>query len=501
MVAFVGAVICIIAAVHTGSPASAAAAAQPLADNQSLSPAGGVQTAVPGSADALQGAETGAGSRPTFPSGGAHATYSRLLCTPVPAGECKPPNFQQQADDPSLFAGEDRGYLRAAADELRHTVLQQKEEILTDQRTIRELTGKLSECEGALDAGGVQERGAGVWDESRDGQGEHMVRDEAPPSAAVAELERAIVQLKSRIEKLESEMGPQAHNHTGKGIKGGAGGLASARGGHGEAVQSRVEDMEGELARKMELLEKERMALRRESQKHRQHIDQGIQTLHQRIAGLEQGHFQGFSLSLPTRTRTMYGLVTRPVPQLHAFTVCLWLRPTQGYIGTPLSYAVPSQPNELVILEGKHRSVELLINDKVTTLPLNLTLGSWQHICVTWNNKGGTWRTYQGGKLKGEGKSMSSGHVIRPGGVLILGQEQDTLGGGFDASQAMVGDLSQLNLWDRVLRSSEVSAVAHCSHGVLGNVVPWTEQDLEVFGGASKELGEPCAAQHISAKQ
>lgn len=57
-------------------------------------------------------------------------------------------------------------------------------------------------------------------------------------------------------------------------------------------------------------------------------------------------------------------------------------------------------------------------------MPLNLSRGSWQHICVSWNQKGGAWQAYQGGKLRGEGHALAAGHHIRPGGVLILGQEQ-----------------------------------------------------------------------------
>lgn len=53
------------------------------------------------------------------------------------------------------------------------------------------------------------------------------------------------------------------------------------------------------------------------------------------------------------------------IPKLRAFTACLWLRPAGGGIGTPLSYAVPEQPNELVLLQGLHTPAELLVNDKV----------------------------------------------------------------------------------------------------------------------------------------
>lgn len=229
MVAFVGAVICIIAAVHTGSSRAAAAAQQqPTADNHSLYPDTAAQR--PGSLGALHGSESPDSEAPTFNMGlggsegviglsGHDPTVSRLICTPIPAGECNTRNLRQQADDPSLYAGDEWGALRSTAEELRQTVLQQKDQIQTDQRTIRELTGKLSECEKGLDGRGGADRRGGSAAGLLGGRGAEethlervMVRD-SPASApdgvhlltvrAVDELEQAITQLKDRIEKLE----------------------------------------------------------------------------------------------------------------------------------------------------------------------------------------------------------------------------------------------------------------------------------------------------------
>lgn len=75
---------------------------------------------------------------------------------------------------------------------------------------------------------------------------------------------------------------------------------------------------------------------------------------------------EGYKLSFPVRTNYMYGMVRKVIPEMYAFTACMWLKPTEGGIGTPFSYAVPEQPNELVLLQGVHNPVELLINNKVT---------------------------------------------------------------------------------------------------------------------------------------
>ncbi|XP_039979618.1 neuronal pentraxin-2 [Xiphias gladius] len=542
MVAFIGAVICIIAAVHTGSSKAAAAQQQPATDNHSLypdaasqTPAAGGSVARAGSLGALHGSETPESEAPTFNIGlsgldgvtgltGHDPTVSRLICTPIPAGECNPKNFQQQADDPSLYAGEDWGYLRTTAEELRQTVLQQKDQILTDQRTIRELTGKLSECEKGLNgrSSGEDRRGspAGMWGGKGTAEEAHleriMVRDSPasePDSVhlltvrAVDELEQAITQLKDRIEKLETDIGPFPHNQTDSStsgapeegrMSGGPEGFADPGNKDGTDRPWRMEDLEGELERKVEQLEKERKALRLETEKHRQEIDQGISKLHHRISGLEEGvsghpYPEGYRLSFPTRTNYMYAVVKHSIPALRAFTLCLWLRSAEGGIGTPLSYAVPEQPNELVLLQGLHTPTELLINDKVAQLPLNLSRGNWQHICVSWSQRGGAWQAYQGGKLRGEGHALAAGHHIRPAGVLMLGQEQDSLGGGFDSSQALVGELSQVGLWDRVLSSSQVASLARCGRVTQGSVAPWTENRVEVYGGATKYPGEPCS--------
>lgn len=66
------------------------------------------------------------------------------------------------------------------------------------------------------------------------------------------------------------------------------------------------------------------------------------------------------------RTNYMYGLVRKEITEMYAFTACLWLKAKEGGIGTPFSYSVPGQSNELVLLQGIHNPVELLINDKVS---------------------------------------------------------------------------------------------------------------------------------------
>lgn len=107
-------------------------------------------------------------------------------------------------------------------------------------------------------------------------------------------------QFLSNVPPLQSDIGPFPHNQTdsntsGVPEEGGMSGGPERFADPGPKVGSnrpwRMEDLEGELERKVELLDKERKALRLETEKHRQEIDQGINKLHHRISGLEEGMY------------------------------------------------------------------------------------------------------------------------------------------------------------------------------------------------------------------
>lgn len=166
---------------------------------------GGIDLEVPTLNELNLGKETVGGSAKQY-------SFSRLICTPLPVGDCKTKDLRQkrekqQADEPPYGNGGDDD-LRTTAENLRQMVLQQNDQILMDQRTIRELSGKLSECESGLeDERTTPARSVGVWSGSR----RVMAGDDVSSSAAaqlqtaraVEELARAIMDLKDRIEKLE----------------------------------------------------------------------------------------------------------------------------------------------------------------------------------------------------------------------------------------------------------------------------------------------------------
>lgn len=69
---------------------------------------------------------------------------------------------------------------------------------------------------------------------------------------------------------------------------------------------------------------------------------------------------------------------------------------------------------------------------------------------------------------------------------------QDTLGGRFDATQSFVGEMSDLQLWSRVLTSQEIYNQASCSSHLTGDVIAWSEPIVELHGGVTKYPFDPC---------
>uniref|UniRef100_A0A2I3GDY8 Pentraxin (PTX) domain-containing protein n=1 Tax=Nomascus leucogenys TaxID=61853 RepID=A0A2I3GDY8_NOMLE len=264
-------------------------------------------------------------------------------------------------------------------------------------------------------------------------------------------------------------------------------------------LHSKMDQLEGQLLAQVLALEKERAALSHSSRRQRQEVEKELDVLQGRVAELEHGSSaysppDAFKISIPIRNNYMYARVRKALPELYAFTACMWLRSRSSGTGqgTPFSYSVPGQANEIVLLEAGHEPMELLINDKVAQLPLSLKDNGWHHICIAWTTRDGLWSAYQDGELQGSGENLAAWHPIKPHGILILGQEQDTLGGRFDATQAFVGDIAQFNLWDHALTPAQVLGIANCTAPLLGNVLPWEDKLVETFGGATKTAFDVC---------
>ncbi|XP_071976586.1 neuronal pentraxin-2 [Engystomops pustulosus] len=407
-------------------------------------------------------------------------TGERFVCTALP------PDATPGCPMPG-FTGTPEEELRATVIQLRETILQQKETIGNQKETIRELTAKLSRCESLAEDGKH-----GSWKKLPGKSGGKDTMGDLPrdPSQVIDQLSRTMQTLKDRLENLELQLRSNVS-------------YSALPSDLREMLQRRLGDLEHQLLNKVAELEDEKSLLHNESAAHRHRTESALTALLERVSELEKGSSafkspDDFKVSLPLRTNYLYGKIKKTLPELFAFTICMWLKSSASPgIGTPFSYAVQGQANEIVLIEWGNHPIELLINDKVAQLPFSIGDGKWHHICITWTTRDGMWEAYLDGVKLGSGENLAPWHPIKPNGILILGQEQDTVGGRFDATQAFVGELSQFNIWDRVLKSEDIISIANCTANMPGNIIPWADNNVDVFGGATKLPLEPCEERAI----
>ncbi|XP_036795491.1 pentraxin-4 [Oncorhynchus mykiss] len=187
-------------------------------------------------------------------------------------------------------------------------------------------------------------------------------------------------------------------------------------------------------------------------------------------------------LLFPSASSENHVTFSRSFPALPELSVCLWLRVDVGYVGTLLSYATEDNDNKLV-LYGRNSSsssfstpsratLDFVVGDPAyRELPVDSVLdGCWHHLCVLWSSIQGRFWHYTDRRLTSAGSRFRKGYEVPGGGIVVLGAEQDSQGGGFDPTEGFVGRLAGFTVWDRVLSPGEVTGVA-MGRGVPRGVV------------------------------
>lgn len=77
-------------------------------------------------------------------------------------------------------------------------------------------------------------------------------------------------------------------------------------------------------------------------------------------------------------------------------------------------------------------------------------------------------------------------------GILVIGQEQDSLGGDFSSTEAFIGTLTLFNMWDRELPLSDVENMMVSCQDFHGNVISWQEVQKAMHGGVSAQPSTFC---------
>ena len=79
---------------------------------------------------------------------------------------------------------------------------------------------------------------------------------------------------------------------------------------------------------------------------------------------------------------------------------------------------------------------------------------------------------------------MKKNHQIPASGTVVIGQDQDKVGGGFQITQSFgPGEVTEVNLWSRVLSGDEIATQkANCDIAQAGLVLWWGQFKGNVTG-------------------
>ncbi|KAM4662743.1 serum amyloid P-component-like [Discoglossus pictus] len=107
----------------------------------------------------------------------------------------------------------------------------------------------------------------------------------------------------------------------------------------------------------------------------------------------------------------------------------------------------------------------------------------WRSTCVTWESITGLLALWINGKPCQQ-TVFQKGYRINSSPIIIIGQEQDSYGGEFDATQSFVGEITDVHMWDKVLSFTDIKNVL-TNEGVAGNVIYWGSLKYEQMGDVS----------------
>ena len=137
------------------------------------------------------------------------------------------------------------------------------------------------------------------------------------------------------------------------------------------------------------------------------------------------------------------------------FAIAFWVNiPDSTYDSFPVSYAVPGEDNEvLIVLRGDiHIEIDWPNEYYVSR---DLRDGVWHHLVVTWQSSDGKIDVYIDGELEDSG-TLSQGVEVVQGGALSLGYEQDEVGGGFEPNQGLLGSMDEFMILGKYIAGPEV---------------------------------------------
>ncbi|XP_032901418.1 C-reactive protein-like [Amblyraja radiata] len=211
------------------------------------------------------------------------------------------------------------------------------------------------------------------------------------------------------------------------------------------------------------------------------------------LSGSVSAELHGKSAIISTATDTSaISFDASDFSSLTAFTVCINAasETTRNY--ALFSYATSTHHNEMLLWLQNTTDFWVILGDLQITFFIPEMNALLKHICVTWESQGGEITVWVNGR-RSIRKVGGKGRVVKGAGLFIIGQDQDNVGGGFDKGQSFVGEITDVNMWDRVLKPNEIELISQGCYSDGGNIIDWGSTGFTAMGDVAIEDNNDCS--------
>ncbi|XP_042218730.1 uncharacterized protein LOC121863881 [Homarus americanus] len=118
---------------------------------------------------------------------------------------------------------------------------------------------------------------------------------------------------------------------------------------------------------------------------------------------------------------------------------------------TLMSYAVADDKDNEIRIDHQLTSYKVAVHSIWAKTAVETPLRYWTHFCFTYHYTSGKWQVFVNGQPRAQGTLPPVLEPLRANGSYIIGQEQDSLAGGFQRDQSFSGEITHLNYWSKVL--------------------------------------------------
>ncbi|XP_064100869.1 uncharacterized protein LOC135211492 [Macrobrachium nipponense] len=184
-----------------------------------------------------------------------------------------------------------------------------------------------------------------------------------------------------------------------------------------------------------------------------------------------------------------YARLLTPFPELRSFTVCYWLKLGRfREESTLMSYAATDDKDNEIRMDHRLTGYRVALRGGWAITDIQTPLRHWTHFCFGYTLGSDDWQIFVDGEKQAQGTMVTESGYLVSNGSYVIGQEQDSFGGGFQRDQSFSGEITELDFWDETISDESIKEAA--SGGLL---VPQTDDENSLLYESSKDRAQQCS--------